>query len=327
MKVVVLLMCLVSALIQRTGAHPQCLDAGPPFTPQTPHTFCTEYSEYGCCTREDDEELKDKFNSIKDKVSPSCLKYLKDILCQQCSPYAAHIYGYEDTLVAKPLPGLCNSYCGEVYDQCSDMIRELTKDQKVLNSLSLKTDFCNETKLSNEVYCYPELVKNPNLRRDISPENRTKDGCLCLEKFTENLFSPLIFKYPSDGSDRYFVGEQRGIIYIYYKNKTKIDKEFMNIANLVLTSNRREDERGLLGMEFHPNFKENKKFYIFFSTRNQTIQEQIIRVSEYKASSDNPDIVDYSSGRTILEVEQPFSNSNGGMVRLHIGYLFFILIF
>ena len=319
---VVHMVYLLLIIINGIWAHPQCLDAGPPYTPKRPHTFCTEYSDFGCCTTEDDEELQDKYNSIKDKVSPSCLKYLKDILCQQCSPYVAHIYGYEDTLVAKPLPGLCNSYCGEVYDQCPDMIRELTTDEQVLNSLSSKTDFCNEIKLGDMDYCYPELLTNPILNRDISPEGRTEDGCLCLETFADNLHNPVIFKYPLDGSDRYFVGEQRGIIYIYYKNKTKVAKEFMDIQELVLTSSYKGDERGLLGLEFHPEFSENRKFYIFFSTRKSSSSEQIIRVSEYKVNADDPDVVDYTSGRTILEAEQPYPNHNGGEVsqicHLHI---------
>lgn len=66
--------------------HPQCLDYKPPFEPQQPLVFCKEYSKFGCCDVEKDEEIAVRFYSIMDNFDYSgyvtCGKYVRSILCQ-----------------------------------------------------------------------------------------------------------------------------------------------------------------------------------------------------------------------------------------------------
>jgi hypothetical protein len=73
-------------------------------------------------------------------------------------------------------------------------------------------------------------------------------------------------------------------------------------------------EQGLLGLAFHPNYATNGRFFIHYTnTAGDT------RVAEYRDGAGGPKKI-----RNILEVNQPASNHNGGMIqfgpdgRLHV---------
>ncbi len=77
-------------------------------------------------------------------------------------------------------------------------------------------------------------------------------------------------------------------------------------------------EQGLLGLAFHPSFETNRKFYVNYTNNGG---DTVIR--EYKTSASNPDRVASGSGRTILKINQPFSNHNGGNIAFGPGgYLY-----
>lgn len=83
-----LLVSVVLLLLQAWwgSCHPQCLDYKPPFEPRQPLVFCKEYSKFGCCDLEKDEEISAKFYSIMENFDHSgfatCGKYIRSILCQ-----------------------------------------------------------------------------------------------------------------------------------------------------------------------------------------------------------------------------------------------------
>ena len=72
---------------------------------------------------------------------------------------------------------------------------------------------------------------------------------------------------------------------------------------------RDHDERGLLGLAFHPGFQKNRRFYV-----NYTDRKGDTRVVEYKVSESDPDRADPASAREIFRLDQPYANHNGGGV-------------
>lgn len=68
------------------SCHPQCLDYKPPFQPRQPLGFCKEYSKFGCCDLEKDEEISGRFYAIMENFDHSgyvaCGRYIRSILCQ-----------------------------------------------------------------------------------------------------------------------------------------------------------------------------------------------------------------------------------------------------
>lgn len=77
-------------------------------------------------------------------------------------------------------------------------------------------------------------------------------------------------------------------------------------------------ERGLLGMAFHPNYKNNGEFFLWYTgTSGNT------RLDRWKVDPTNPNRADINSREQLFVVAQPFSNHNGGMLNFGPdGYLY-----
>lgn len=305
-----LLVCVIY-----TNCHPQCLDYRPPFEAKHKLSFCSQYENFGCCSQERDLEISQEYSNILPQVQndglESCKDIFKEIMCQECSPYAAHIYDAEATQIKRPFPGLCKKYCFDFYSRCSGLIKYLTNDSKLV-SISSGESFCKAVALVDVDYCYPDLLSNSVLNGNISREAITKDGCMCLEQLATGLRNPLLLESPPDNTGRLFVAEQIGVIHVYFKDGRKLDTPFIDITSKVHTSSSRGDERGFLGLAFHPKFAENRKVYMYYSIKHKG--QQKIRISEILTQETNENVADETSERVLLEISQPYWNHNGGEV-------------
>jgi len=116
---------------------------------------------------------------------------------------------------------------------------------------------------------------------------------------------PVYICQPPDDYDRLFVLEQKGIIKII-KNGKKVRKPFADLRDRIHNPITPGDERGLLGLAFHPNYQSNGFVYINYTDGdNHTI------VSRFHVSQD-PDRLDRNSEKVLIKLKQPFSNHNGG---------------
>jgi len=123
-----------------------------------------------------------------------------------------------------------------------------------------------------------------------------------------------VISYPTDASILYVV-EQAGKVIVLDSGQKK-SKPFFNINKRVVNPFRPGDERGLLGFAFHPDYENNKKFYInYIDNDGHTIVSEFIAQSKYKA--------DHNSERVLLKLEQPYGNHNGGHIEFgKDGYLY-----
>jgi glucose/arabinose dehydrogenase len=116
-----------------------------------------------------------------------------------------------------------------------------------------------------------------------------------------------------DGSGRLFIVSKSGQVRIL-KGGSVLAKPFLDISGSVLD----KGERGLLGLAFHPSFKTNRKFYVNYTNK---AGDTVVR--EYRASATSPNVVAAGSGRTIIKIDQPYANHNGGMLAFgRDGYLY-----
>jgi glucose/arabinose dehydrogenase len=127
---------------------------------------------------------------------------------------------------------------------------------------------------------------------------------------------PVDLQHAGDNSNRIFVVEQSGQIFVFENDATASEKKvFLDISTKVDDGG---NEEGLLGLAFHPNHKTNGYFYVNYtaSAPNRTV------ISRFKVSSD-ANRSDPSSELVILEFRQPYSNHNGGQVSFGPdGYLY-----
>ena len=134
---------------------------------------------------------------------------------------------------------------------------------------------------------------------------------------TERAFPNLEFKRPivvthaGDGSNRLFVAEQEGIIKVF-KNDQETEEAtvFLDIEEHVVYRDDKNEE-GLLGFAFHPKFKQNGEFFVYYTS---TEADLLSKISRFRVSKDNPNVADPASEEVILRVPQPYWNHNGGTI-------------
>lgn len=102
--------------------------------------------------------------------------------------------------------------------------------------------------------------------------------------------------HANDNTHRMFVAEQVGIIWVYLPDGSRLEEPFLDIKKIVLATPWIGDERGFLGMAFHPKHKHNRKFYIYYSYMDKKKAEKI-RISEFKVLTSDVNKADPRSER------------------------------
>ncbi|KAK5929270.1 hypothetical protein CgunFtcFv8_010512 [Champsocephalus gunnari] len=265
----------------------------------------------------------------------ACGRYIRSILCQECSPYSAHLFDAEDANTPmRMLPGLCRDYCSSYWLQCRYTLSLLLEDsgnpQQFANlTATIEEDrkmFCDYLELKDKQYCYPNVLTNTELNANLGLVREDPTGCLelCLQEVANGLRNPVAMIHAEDGTHRFFVAEQLGYVWVYLANGSRIDRPFLNLTHAVLTSPWAGDERGFLCIALHPRFDEVKKAYVYYSVSIK--KEERIRVSEFTLLTTDDNQLDHSSERTILEVVEPASNHNGGQLLFgRDGYLYIFI--
>jgi glucose/arabinose dehydrogenase len=147
--------------------------------------------------------------------------------------------------------------------------------------------------------------------------------------------SPIAMVPAGDGSGRMFIADQRGKIRIF-RNGMLEPGAFLDLGAKLCTPLTNYDERGLLGLAFHPGYANAaspgfRRFYVFYiansplapGTSTDPINSRTV-VAEYKVSTDNPDVADATSERILLTFDKPQFNHAGGALEFGPdGFLYF----
>ena len=135
-------------------------------------------------------------------------------------------------------------------------------------------------------------------------------------KFTR----PLWMAEAPGGSKRLFVVEQAGKVFVLPPDRNgKEAKLFLDITDRKPYV---QNEEGLLAMAFHPQFKTNGAFYLFYSQRSPMRSV----LSEVRVSKTDPDKADLATERIVMEIPKPYWNHNGSTLLFGPeGYLYFSL--
>ncbi len=144
-----------------------------------------------------------------------------------------------------------------------------------------------------------------------------------LKLITDGLSHPTAFAVaPAGGPNRLFVCEQEGRIRILDNGKL-LPQPFLDISQEVV-KRPGYDERGLLGLAFHPDYAKNGKFYVYCSTpvsgREGVNNEEQVR--EYTVAK-NAGLVDKTTLRIVMRMDDPDPSHNGGDLKFGPdGYLY-----
>jgi len=168
------------------------------------------------------------------------------------------------------------------------------------------------------------LLFSPALAQDPA----TDAPKVALELVADELISPLTLHSPPD-DDRLFVIEQTGEIRIIEDGEV-LEEDFLDLSDRMIELDEDYDERGLLGLAFHPDYADNGRFFVYYSAplRDDGPEDwnATSHISEFTVSEDDANIADPDSERILLEVDKPQMNHNGGGLMFGPdGYLYIAL--
>jgi glucose/arabinose dehydrogenase len=138
-----------------------------------------------------------------------------------------------------------------------------------------------------------------------------------LQTVAEGLTSPVTLTSPGDGSGRLFVVDQAGLIRVLMADGTLRAEPFLDLRARMVALMPGFDERGLLGLAFHPQYATNGRFFVYYSAPLRAGGpagfNHTSHISEFHVSAD-PNRADPASERILLQVDKPQFNHNGGTV-------------
>lgn len=120
---------------------------------------------------------------------------------------------------------------------------------------------------------------------------------------------PTVVTNAGDGSGRIFFVTQQGVVHFIPNDPDASEtKTFLDIQSKVVYKDK-QNEEGLLGLAFHPRYKENGEFFLYYTT---TDSPHTSVISRFRVSADSPDVADPASEEELMRIKQPFWNHNGG---------------
>jgi CubicO group peptidase (beta-lactamase class C family)/glucose/arabinose dehydrogenase len=153
--------------------------------------------------------------------------------------------------------------------------------------------------------------------KDISPSLEVPETPIDVE--VERAFPnlrinrPILVTHAGDGTGRLFVPSQLGTVHVLSSDRN-VDEApvFLDIESRVVYEDR-ENEKGFLGMAFHPKYRENGEFFVYYAPQG-TAKPHTVVVSRFRVSKDDPNKADPESEERLLAVEHPFWNHKGGTI-------------
>ncbi len=148
------------------------------------------------------------------------------------------------------------------------------------------------------------------------------DIVIGLDLVAEGLTSPVFATHAGDRSGRLFIVDQIGLIRILDQDGTLLPTPFLDLTGTIVAVNPFFDERGLLGLAFHPDYKRDGRFFVRYSApragapgepcfgSSRGCHEEVL--AEFHVS-DDPNVAD-PSGTILFRIDEPQFNHNAGHV-------------
>lgn len=126
-----------------------------------------------------------------------------------------------------------------------------------------------------------------------------------------NQLRPILLTHFGDGSNRVVVPTQHGIIHTFANDQAaKATTMFLDITDRVKYDDRTNEE-GFLGLAFHPKYKENGEFFVFYTPKKEKLTNV---VSRFRVSKTDPNKADPASEEVLLRITKHNWNHDGGTI-------------
>ena len=137
-----------------------------------------------------------------------------------------------------------------------------------------------------------------------------------LKLIAEGLNAPSVLVSIPGESGRLLLADQAGVIHQLDRDGKKSEQPFLDLREKLCPLGKGMEERGLLGLALHPQFKSNRRFYVVYSAPLRTNAppqwDHTERLSEFRTAGADFATADPASERIILEIDEPDWNHNSG---------------
>lgn len=138
------------------------------------------------------------------------------------------------------------------------------------------------------------------------------DTGIALEMVAQGLTSPVMLAEAPDGTGRLFVVDQIGLIRVLTPDGALLEQPFLDVRDRIVDLMPDYDERGLLGLAFHPQFATNGRFFVYYTAPPRLPDyDNTSVVAEFQVQPGNPDARPTFVGEILAE-DQPQFNHEGG---------------
>lgn len=139
-----------------------------------------------------------------------------------------------------------------------------------------------------------------------APINQNPATNIVIKQVVRGLVQPTDIRFPEHHPNYMVVTQKKGEVVVLSKE----NDIYSNPQKMALLSVRSSSELGVLSIAFHPDYTTNHRVYIYSTPKKGKMRGEI---SEWK-------VKDFSTWklnfvRTVLEIEQPYGNHNGGQLQ------------
>ena len=171
------------------------------------------------------------------------------------------------------------------------------------------------------------VTTKPSDQSNLTSKDAPNSPRVGLKLAVDGLTAPMEYISSGDSTGRMFVVDQIGIVQIVTPEGKLLKDPFIDLSDRLVSLSGSYDERGLLGLAFHPNYTENGRIFVYYSAPLRPGAPQgwsaTNHLSEFQISKNDPNKADISSEKVLLQVDKPQMNHNGGTIAFGPdGYLY-----
>jgi glucose/arabinose dehydrogenase len=149
-------------------------------------------------------------------------------------------------------------------------------------------------------------------------QEESEEYSVGVQLVAEGMSAPVALASPNDGSGRLFIADQAGVIWIVSPDGQLMADPFLDLRGQIVPLRTDYDERGVLGLAFHPDYANNGRLFVYYTAplraEGPAGWDHTNVVAELNVSADNPNVADPASLTPVLQIDQPQFNHNAGHI-------------
>ena len=135
------------------------------------------------------------------------------------------------------------------------------------------------------------------------------DNSIALQLFLTGFSFPIFMTNAGDGTNRLYVVEKSGLVKLVVSGVVR-PTPFLDLVDEAADAG----EQGLLGLAFHPEYKSNRRFFVYYTAAGSPTGVGNNILAEYERHPSNPEIALPNPVHTFLSIPDFATNHNGGTI-------------